>query len=61
MLRANGYPSNVADTPLALHGSCTLSVYTSYDGFVFISSNLRNYPAFQGAFKCEDGNYTRIF
>ena len=61
MLRANNYPSSLADTPMSLHGSCTLSVHTSYDGFVFISSYLRNFSAFIGAYKTEEGKLTRIF
>lgn len=61
MLRSHGYKSSVTDTSLALHGSCTLSVKTTYDGYVFISSYLRNFNAFQGAYKFENEKYTRIF
>lgn len=60
-LRANGYPASISDTPLSLHGSCALSVYTDYDGFVFFSSYSREYSAFTGAYKCEGGRISKIF
>lgn len=60
-LRAAGYAAAIADTPLRIYGSCTLSVRCDRDGFAYFRGYAATFPSFAGAYANDDGKYVRIF
>ena len=60
-LHAAGYAASIADTPLRIYGSCTLSVKCDGEGFAYFRGYVATFPSFAGAYANDGGKYVRIF
>lgn len=59
-LRAAGYAAAIADTPLRIYGSCTLSVRCGRDAFAYFRAYVATFPTFAGAYVIDGGKYVRV-
>ena len=60
-LRAAGYAASVADTPLKIYGSCTLSVGCGREAFSSSCEHVHAFSSFAGAYTADGDRYARIF